>query len=173
MPKYIYYKIISKDENIKDCYVGKTTNFKKRVEYHKSYCYNENRKEYNYKLYKFIRENGGWNNWKFIEIETNEYNDKDSAIRERYWIEELNANLNIVIPSRTSKEYEKKYRENNKDILNEYQNEYRENNRKIINEKQREKITCECNCKITKSNLSKHLKTQKHIKFLALTADII
>ena len=170
MPEYIYYKIICKDENIKDCYVGKTKNFKKRFLKHKSDCYNENHKCYNLNLYKFIRENGGINNWNFIEIETNKYNhNKDSAIRERQLIEELNANLNIVIPSRTKKEYY----ENNKKIINEYQKEYQkewyEKNKEIM----KEKIICKCSCEIRKDELSRHLKSKKHIKFLALTADII
>jgi hypothetical protein len=164
MPIFTYYKIISKDENIKEIYIGKTTNFKERIRTHKSNCNNENGKFYNYKIYKIIRENGGWNNFDIIEIETNEYDNKDSAIKERELIEELNANLNIVIPSRTRKEYyekniekikekrniyNKKYRENNKEYFKEYldkniekikekRKEYRENNKEIINQKAKE-----------------------------------
>ena len=125
MLKYIYYKIVSIDENIKDCYVGKTTNFKRRVISHKYNCHNENCREYDYKLYLFIRENGGINNWEFIEIETNEYDEKDSAIRERELIEELNATLNSHIPSRTMKEY----RENNIEKIKEKNKEYNNNNK--------------------------------------------
>ena len=134
MPEFTFYKIVSKDENIKDCYVGKTKNFKKRVLDHKSNCNNENYKNYNIKLYQYIRENGGINNFNFIEIETNEYDDKNSAIRERYWIEELNANLNSVIPSRTLRQF---YEDNIKEkkIYDKIRNE---KNRKIISEKQRE-----------------------------------
>jgi hypothetical protein len=204
MPEYIYYKIVSIDENIKDCYVGKTTNFKRRVKEHKSDCYNKKKKSYNIKLYQYIRENGGINNFNFIEIETNEYNDKDSAIIERYWIEELNANLNSEIPTRTlqewyenNKEYlkekHKEYFEKNKEIINkkhkeynkkniekikEYQNEYRNKNRKNLNEyfkeyrennkeKINEKIICKCGCEIIKRNLSKHLKSKKHIDLMS------
>ncbi len=166
---FIYYKIVSKNENIKDCYVGKTTNFKKRVEYHKSNCYNENRKEYNYKLYKFIRENGGWDNFNFIEIEKGEYDNKDSAIKERELIEELNANLNIVIPSRTLKEYFKEYLKNNREKHNKRQKKYFDKNREIINEKQREKIICKCGCEICKNYLSRHLKSKKHLNYLENT----
>jgi glucan phosphorylase len=184
---YTYYKIVSKDENIKEIYVGKTKNFKRRVREHRKTCNNENRKEYNIKLYKFIRENGGINNWYFIEIEKNEYNDKDSAIRERYWIEELNATLNNDIPSRTlqewkedNKEYKKKYNEinkkkikeyleNNKEIIKEKKKEWYENNKEIIKEKNKKKITCECGCEILKRCLLKHLKTKKHINYLSNT----
>ena len=83
MPEYIYYKIVSKDENIKDCYVGKTTNFKKRVRNHKSDCNNEKKRSYNIKLYQYIRENGGINNFNFIEIEKGEYYEKDSRLHTR------------------------------------------------------------------------------------------
>jgi hypothetical protein len=160
---FTFYKIVSIDENIKDCYVGKTLDFKRRIIDHKNHCNNENRKEYNYKLYKFIRENGGINNWNFIEIETNEYNDKDSSFRERYWIEEFNATLNIVIPSRTQKEYEESEK------IKEKRKDYYYKNIEIINDKQREKITCECSCKICKNYLSRHLKTKKHIDYLSNT----
>jgi hypothetical protein len=131
---FTFYKIVSKNENIKELYVGKTTNFKMRVKDHKRSCYNENRKAYNIKLYKYIRENGGWNNFNFIEIEKGEYNDKDSAFRERYWVENLNANLNSNIPSRTDKELKKEYYEKNIEKIK----EYRENNKKIIKEKKKE-----------------------------------
>ena len=125
MPLYTFYKIVCKDENIKDCYVGKTTNLNKRIRNHKSKCNNVKSAEYNYKLYQFIRENGNIDNWNIIEIEKNEYDNKDSSIRERYWIEELNANLNCRIPSRTLKESSKIYRKNNK----EYYKQYFENNK--------------------------------------------
>ena len=223
MPEFTFYTIVSKDENIKDCYIGKTTNFKNRIREHKSSCYNENSKKYNLKLYQYIRENGGINNWNFIEIETNKYDDKDSAIRERYWVENLNATLNSLIPSRTLKEYyeknrkelneyqkeylynnkdiikkkakeyrnknieiikekQKEYRKNNKEKIKEYQNkyrnnnkeylnekhkEYRKNNKEIIKEKAKDKINCICGCEITKSNLSTHLKSQKHINLMS------
>jgi len=173
MPEYIYYKIICKNENIKDCYVGKTKNFKNRIIEHKSDCYNEKKRNYNLKVYQYIRENGGINNWNFIEIEKGEYDNKDSAFRERYWFENLNATLNSLIPSRTLQESKKAYRENNKERTKKSQKDYRENHREIIKEKLKEKIICECGCDIVKRNLSRHLKTKKHIKFLALTADII
>ena len=144
MPEYIYYKIVSKDNNIKDCYVGKTTNFKRRIIEHKSICNNVNLKNYNLKIYKFIRENGGINNWEFIEIEKSEYDDKNSAFKERELIEELNANLNIIIPSRTKKEYyennKEYFKENNKEYNNNNKDkakEYRKNNKEVLNQKSR------------------------------------
>ena len=162
MPEYIYYKIICKNENIKDIYVGKTLDFKMRIYKHKSDCYNEKKKNYNLKLYQYIRENGGINNWNFIEIEKGEYDNEESALKERELIEELNATLNNDIPTRTQKEY----RKNNKEYFKKYQKEYRENNKEIIKEKRKEKIICECGCEITKYHLSRHLKSKKHQDYL-------
>ena len=180
MPIYTFYKIICKDENIKDCYVGKTTNLNKRWISHKSKCNNENSNGYNFKLYQFIRENGNIDNWNIIEIEKNEYDNKEACLRERYWFEELNANLNIVIPSRTLKEYEENRKENKKEYHKEYYQknieklkEYNKNRKDYHNEyyqknieKLNEKITCECGGKYTKKGKSKHLKTKKHQDYL-------
>ena len=189
MPIFIFYKIVCKDENINDCYVGKTKDLKRRWYSHKSRYYKEKN---NLKLYQFIRENGGWNNFNMIEIEKNEYDDKDSAIREKYWVKELNATLNCQIPSRTQKEILKEYYENNKEKLKEihkewyennkerkkdyYENnkeklkeihkEYYHNNKEKIKEINKEIIICECGCEITKKSLTRHKKTKKHIDLM-------
>ena len=66
---------------------------------HKTYCYLETHKNYNFKLYQMIRDNGGWSNWSMIEIEKYPCTDSNEArARERYWYEILNANLNTVCP---------------------------------------------------------------------------
>ena len=68
--KTIIYKICCNDETIKECYVGHTTNFKQRKIEHKFACCNENSKSYNCKVYSFIRDNGGFNNWTGKDILT-------------------------------------------------------------------------------------------------------
>jgi predicted GIY-YIG superfamily endonuclease len=45
--KTIFYKIVCNDLNIKECYIGHTTNFRKRKNHHKTVCNNENNKGYN------------------------------------------------------------------------------------------------------------------------------
>ena len=60
---YTFYKIVCKDENITDCYVGSTINFNHRKRCHKENCYNNKLKQYNCKVYQFIRNNGNWENW--------------------------------------------------------------------------------------------------------------
>jgi hypothetical protein len=57
-------------ENDSLVYVGHTTNFKQIKQRHKSSCNNETEKSYhNYKVYYMIREYGGLDMFKMIEIE--------------------------------------------------------------------------------------------------------
>ena len=60
----IIYKIYCKDENIKEVYVGHTTNFSQRKYAHKI----SSEKDKNLRIHGIIRENGGWDNWDMIEI---------------------------------------------------------------------------------------------------------
>ena len=58
--KTVIYKIVCKDLNITDCYVGNTTRFTNRKSQHKYSNITPENKSYNYNVYKFIRENVGW-----------------------------------------------------------------------------------------------------------------
>ena len=72
MPDYsqsVIYCISCRDKTITECYVGSSANFEKRKQYHKDSCKNPNIKGYNCKLYQFIREHGGWDNFEINEIE--------------------------------------------------------------------------------------------------------
>lgn len=151
--KAIYYIIKSKNELIKDCYIGCTNNFKKREYTHKSYCINNEAKQL--KLYKFINQNGGWDEWTMYLIEETEYETKKECFeRERFWIEMYEASLNKIkkpiryieekrdytnkyntIYRNNNKEYYKNYRENHKEGKKEYNKEYYEkkkNKNKIV-----------------------------------------
>tara|TARA_R110002072_G_C7675754_1_gene510938 strand:+ start:89 stop:616 length:528 start_codon:yes stop_codon:yes gene_type:complete len=151
------YKLCCKDTSITDIYVGSTTNFRNRRYQHKCCVNNINGLEYNNFKYKFIRENGGWDNWDMILIEYFNCNTKlELHKKEREYIEILKSTLNKELPSRTVKEYaelniEKKklqlrnyynnnklkykiYRDANKDKQKEYLKKYREANK----DKQRE-----------------------------------
>jgi len=135
--KTIIYKLVCNDLNIKDIYVGHTTDFTRRKREHHSICCNENNKNYNLNVYQIIRNNGGWNNWMMLEIEKFECNDANEArTRERYYIELLNANMNIknpIISNNESKEYQKEWREQNK----EYDKKYKEANKDKLKEQQK------------------------------------
>jgi hypothetical protein len=136
MPNYqntIIYKIVCNDENITDIYVGSTTNFNKRKAGHKTICINEKSKHHNLKIYETIRLNGGWNNWKMLEIEKYPCNTSIEAHdRERYYYEMLNSTMNIQVPTRTIKQY---YETNKTKIINQQKQYYETNKTKIIEQK--------------------------------------
>jgi hypothetical protein len=143
--KTIIYKIVCKDLEVTEVYVGHTTNFKTRKSTHKCHCNNENDKCYNIKVYKYIRDNGGWNNFNMIEIEKYiDCKDSNEALaRERYWYEQLNAKLNSQYPKRTQYEY---YEENKEEIKEQHKIYTKENKdeiklkRKIYYEDNKDKI---------------------------------
>ena len=100
-----FYKIVCRDLNIKDCYVGHTTNFRTRKNQHKTTCNSPLNKSHNFPVYKFIRENYGWDNFDMILIETLSCENKLEAEKiERRFIEELNCTLNAQMPFRTKEE---------------------------------------------------------------------
>ena len=186
----LIYQIVCHDVNVKECYVGSTTNFVKRKSAHKSTCNNANGKCYNLNVYKFIRENGGWDNWNMVLIEYYACdNNLDLHKRERYYVESKHAALNKNIPTRTLKEY----RVDNKETISQKKKEYcdahRESiahynkNYKIANvesvkllkrkyyvsnkEALLTKHICICGGSFKTMNRTHHTKTKKHVKFLA------
>jgi len=141
------YKICCNDINITDCYVGSTTNLNERRRTHKNRCYNEKRKDYNYNVYKFIRDNGGWDNWVVVLVESyTECKSREELLRfERYHMELLEAELNSQVPGRTKKEYykdnvekRKEYITNNSEKIKEQQKKYYQNNSEKIKERTKE-----------------------------------
>ena len=178
--KTIIYKIVCNDLNIVECYVGHTTNFIQRKYKHKYSCNTEYSEKYNYKIYQFIRANGGWDNFNMIEIEKYSCQDiNEASARERYWYEILNSNLNTQIPSRTKKEWyetnkeqiaeqRKEYYETNKQQIIERQKQYRQTNKEKIYEKQKQKFNCDCGGKYTLCHKAEHLNSKKHKYYLTI-----
>ena len=195
MPLYensVIYKLVHKnDQDNENIYIGSTTNFRGRKFKHRNNCNNEKSYEYNFNVYQFIRENGGWDEWEMIGIENYPCESKrELEIRERFHIETLKSKLNRVIPTRThkeyrednkdliavkkriyydenidkKKEYDKIYREENKEKKKQQQKQYRQDNLQKIKDKYNEKITCECGCSSTYSNITRHRKTDIHKK---------
>ena len=92
------------DYNNENVCVGSTTNFLNRRYKYKNDTNNPNSKSYNQKKHKYIRENGGWEDFIMYEIEKFPCADKREAeARERYWYDTMNATLNSNRPY-TSKE---------------------------------------------------------------------
>lgn len=112
-----FYKIVCKDDNLRDIYVGHTTNFRQRVTDHKWCCNNPRSRAYNMPVYHFIRENGGNDNFQFVVIETKELNSKREAEEhETYLINILGASLNKCKPSRSKMQW----RHDNNEKMQEY-----------------------------------------------------
>ena len=92
--KLVIYKICCKDEKVDDLYVGRSTNFCVRQHQHKLSCKSKNTQY----LYTVINSMGGWDNWIIEKIE--DYpclNSIEAGNREQYWINELQASLNVQI----------------------------------------------------------------------------
>jgi hypothetical protein len=120
--KLIIYVIKCQDDNITEEYIGSTTNFTKRKYQHKSCCNNEKDKNYHNLKYKFIRENGGWDNWIMLEVLKYPCNDKREAERREEEIRlERKAKLNSIkaFGAKTIVEYQKQYHLDNKETRQE------------------------------------------------------
>jgi CHAT domain-containing protein len=140
MPKkeindYVFYKIVCLDDSVELCYVGSTANWKARNNKHKNTCNNENSKQYNYKIYKTIRENGGWNNFKMIEIGKKDQLTKREAeqIEEEYRVK-FKANMNDQRCFLTDEQK----RERDKEYHKEWHKEYYQANIEKIKEYKKE-----------------------------------
>jgi len=92
--------------------------------------------------------------------------------RERYHIEN-NDCVNINIPNRTEKERANtpEYKQK-RAVLNKIHNKkYYEENKEKINNFRKEKVKCECGCLVTRKNLERHKKTEKHINLIEFISD--
>jgi hypothetical protein len=131
---YYFYKIVCNNTNIKDCYVGGTANFSVRKANHKIACNYPLHPRYYYKLYRIIRQHGGWDNWTMVLIEKANCADGLEAIkRERELYEEHSLNMNNNTPSRTPNEYAKYYYENNKEKVKLNLLKYRQSHKEAYN----------------------------------------
>ena len=93
--KTIIYTIQCKDPNITETYASYTTNLISRRRDHKSECNNPNDSNYNSYHYRFIRENGGWDNWEVIcQYNYPCENKAQSILEKKRFIIKNNCNLN-------------------------------------------------------------------------------
>ena len=155
------YCWVSKDSNIQEVYVGSCQDLNKRITNHKHYCNNKNSKEYNRKLYKFIRENGGFDNWKFIWLEMFKTDDTIFLKQlEQNYINTFPAELLLNSCRAFTTEADRreqirncdeKYKKQNRDLLNEKAKEYYEKNKV--------KVPCpKCNKIMNKCSITPHLR---------------
>lgn len=146
MPNYQnakIYKLWSPEGD--DIYIGSTT---------QKLCDRKAGHNGNFKNNKKCSSEILYNKYNDIRIELLECfpcdNKEELKKKEGEYIRNTNC-VNKRIPDREKKDYDKKYRDENKET---------------INFKQREKITCDCGIIISRSRLSKHIKTQRHLDLI-------
>ena len=133
--KACIYKIFCKDEKIKDFYIGSTINtINNRWAGHKTTS-----KKNNNKLYKFIKDNGGFKNFDFEIIQDYPTNNlyKLREVENEYILilkPSLNSNKPFIEPSERE-QYLKDYRKNNK----ERRKKWLEDNKEILKKKNKER----------------------------------
>jgi hypothetical protein len=137
----IIYKLKSIDDSIGEFYIGHTTDLEQRKYRHYiDYYMFPNRK-----VYKYISENGGFDNFDFEILETHSVTCKKEAENlEEKAIKKYGAGLN----------YRKNLHRTRQQILD-YKRDYNHDH-----------FICECGCPITKQNILRHKLSIKHQKLL-------
>lgn len=140
MTTITFYRIYNDDLNLN--YIGKTIDLNERIQDHKSICYNLNSNKYNIKVYKTIRENGGFDNFKVMKVDTIILDDIQCKKMEQSYIDLFNANLNTNNAYRSienlkdyKQQYYKDYKETNKEKNKNRYIQYYNLNKQKINEK--------------------------------------
>jgi len=142
----VVYKLYC--DGINEFYIGSTFDMKKRKTEHKSNCNNPKSKKYNYKVYQYIRDNGGFDNWKFEILVEKEFENKTALkIKEKECIKLLNSTLNSQSAYQTTEERVKYIKEHHTKRL-------------------ATKIKCACGEETSKTHKARHEKTKKHQKYL-------
>jgi len=182
------YKISKKGND--GVYVGSTKDVNLRHGTHKRNCNNENEKAYNFKVYRHIRDNGGWDSWKFeiIKIEYNLTIEKLGEFEREYQIKEGH-NLGTtrrdngakIICACGGKYYKKnkhghgqskKHKKYIEDFGGEFERWEAEIKRKKAEntakkaEKAALRIDCACGGYYNKYHKIQHEKTKKHLDYL-------
>lgn len=130
--KSIIYKIVCKDESVSFIYVGSTCNWIQRYSQHKSDCINVKSPRHKYKLYEFMRTNGGWGNFVMIQVEEFSCaNKRDLEEREQYWKDTLESientygtNRAFLSPEKRAEQNKKFYQEHKEEIKKQKREQY-------------------------------------------------
>jgi len=147
------YWIHCRDAKINEFYVGSTCNFSNRRLKHIRACTNPRDNAYNSPVYKYIRENGGWNNFTMDTIEPYPCDNKlELLINEQEWI-------NILEPKLNKQNAYNSHETRIQQQLNNPDNPYFRNIFQLTQHK-REVIQCDrCDKTYTRDNKSHHQKS--------------
>jgi predicted GIY-YIG superfamily endonuclease len=144
---FVYiYKLIKKDAINDDIvYIGSTDDIEARMSKHKYSCNNIKQRDYNRKVYKYIRDNGGFDEWTYEIIDEVEVALRNDAARYegeyiiKYdAINKLNDRVAGQCLNKSINQYHKEYRERNKERLSQKDKEKHERNKEVISQKKKE-----------------------------------
>jgi group I intron endonuclease len=175
----IYCIVHKLDKDMENIYIGSTKDLRHRRWNHKSNCNNEKKETYNSKVYQYIRDNGGIDNFEFIILEECQV-EKLKRMEQSYmdvYKPSLNSQYADGRDIQRYKEHKKEWREQNKEHMKELCKEWREQNKehrleylKNYHERNKEyiyeKFNCECGGKFTRGNKGQHEKTKRHQRYL-------
>jgi hypothetical protein len=155
------YKIYCTLSTINEFYIGSSAEYEKRCILHKSDCNNINSHRYSYKLYNYIRNNGGWNNFTVEVLEKYPCKDRTELnIREEWWKNQLQPTLNN----------NKAYR--SEEDLKDYYKKHYINNKTHIRSNAKQVIQCSnCDKTYTKENKTHHQKTKYCKNYKSTTSE--
>ena len=171
------YKVLNTVDD--EVYVGSTTqSLSKRMGKHR-----RNATQRNTQFYQHMNKIG-ISNFYMELIETYPCNSTDELHkREGEWIRQMGT-LNQIVSGRTMQQYrednkdkireqKQQYREDNKDKIREQTQQYREQNKDKIREQNQHYrehnsniCTCVCGSLVSKINMCKHIKTDRHRQFI-------
>ena len=148
------YEIRHKTRKDTPVYFGSTINLIDREKQHRYNCCDKKYKKHNYYVYEFIRDYGGWYNWKMTKLHEVLFSNKNELkdLEKLYIKNHLNEGkkcLNQTIPNRTSKEWAKdnpdkisniniRARLRHREKQNEYRRQHYHKNKERILKKNRE-----------------------------------
>ncbi len=139
-------------DSVNEFYIGSSFDMKDRKLRHKFACNNPNFKKYNYKVYQYIRANGGIDKWKYEILVEKEFENKNAlVIKEQECIKLFNPSLNSRNAYQTDDE--RKIRQ-------------RIQNKKQSTKNLATKINCACGMETNKHNKATHEKSNHHQKYL-------
>jgi len=150
---------IIRHKHSNNSYIGSTTDFDKRKSYHKCSVVNENNNNYTHPVYRFIRENGGWDNFDMVKICDCE---EDERLKmEQYHMDFVKPTLNCKRALGFDFERRKIYKKKND---REYLLKNREKITKQRREYRRQKVICDCGKEVSRyaRNWARRTGTHNH-----------
>ena len=151
-------------------YVGSTTNFFIRKAKHKYLWNKEEGKEFTRPIYCHIRNNGGFDFFEVIPIQSLKLENKTQLLiaeqaeldKHQTLVNSYKAHTTIEEQKKYQKQYLKQWREDHQEERKQHDKKYRETHKEQINElseKWKEKIQCDfCSKRLSKCSLYRHLK---------------